>query len=498
MDSDKKTVDLSAIFVIFGGTGDLTNRKLIPALYNLVVDKLLPEHFAIVSVGRKEKTHEQYRDEIFESLKIFSRKKIDQGSWEKLRELIYYFQFDFTDQNGYQRLSVFLDQLDGTYKTGGNRIYYLAVAPDFFETIVIGLQNSGLSQPCNCWRRLVIEKPFGKDLKTAQTLNSKLSEVFDEHSIYRIDHYLGKEMTQNIMVLRFCNSVFENLWSNKFIDNVQISLVEKNGIGSRGGYYEHSGAIRDMVQNHIMQIVSLVAMEAPVNLKSDSIRMEKLKVIQSIEEFTPELLRDNVVFGQYGKGIIEGNPVPGYRDEEQIENDSNTETFAAFKLSIKNFRWSGTPFYVRTGKRMGQNAAVIVIQFKSLPNILYFKDRNVQEPNLLVIKIQPNVGVFFQFNTKDFSTHNDIVATKMDTSHFSPSQGNTPEAYERLIHDILRGDSTLFSSWDEVEASWILADRLIEYAKQKKSNFPNYESGSMGPVKTFELLARDGREWWDI
>lgn len=495
---ENRNNDLSAIMVIFGGTGDLTHRKLMPAFYNLVYDKLLPEHFAIVSVGRKEKTLEQYRNEVFDSLNRYSRNKIDESYWTKLRDLIYYIQFDFTDQNGYTRLKDFLEELDGKAHTGGNRVFYLAVAPEYFETIVQGIQTSRLFESKDAWNRLVIEKPFGKDLMTARRLNYKLTEVFSENSIYRIDHYLGKEMIQNIMVLRFCNAVFESIWSNKYIDNIQISLNEKYGIGTRGGYYENSGAMRDMVQNHIVQILSLVAMEPPVNLKTDSIRTEKLKVIQAIEEFTPELLRDNVVFGQYGKGIIDGAPVPAYRDEEKVSLNSKTETFVALKLHINNLRWAGTPFYIRTGKRLGSKSAEIVIQFKSMPKILYFEDRFVQEPNLLVIRIQPSVGVFFQFNTKDFSSHNDILTTKMDTSHISPTQGNTPEAYERLIFDILRGDATLFSRWDEVEASWIFADRIIGYREQKRFNFPNYEAGTMGPVKAFELLARDGREWRSI
>jgi glucose-6-phosphate 1-dehydrogenase len=484
--------------VIFGGTGDLTHRKLMPALYNLVYDKLLPEHFAIVSIGRKEKTLEQYRNEVFDSLNKYSRNIIDNTYWSKLRDLIHYFQFDFTDYSGYSKLKVFLEELDVKMHTEGNRVFYLAVAPEYFETIVLGLHTSDLAQKKGAWNRLIIEKPFGKDLLTARKLNNKLIEVFTENSIYRIDHYLGKEMIQNIMVLRFCNSVFESLWSNKFIDNIQISLIEKYGVGTRGGYYENSGAMRDMVQNHIVQILSLVAMEPPVNLKTDAIRTEKLKVIQAIEEFTPELLRDNVVFGQYEKGIIDGVPVPAYRDEEKVPKDSNTETFVALKLHIDNFRWAGTPFYIRTGKRLGAKSAEIVVQFKSLPKILYFKDRHVQEPNLLVIRIQPNVGVFFQFNTKDFSKHNDIVSTKMDTSHISTALGNTPEAYERLILDILRGDATLFPRWDEVEVSWIFADKIIEYREHKRIKFPNYEAGTMGPVKAFELLARDGREWWNI
>lgn len=494
----KRNRDLAAVMVIFGGTGDLTHRKLMPALYNLVYDNMLPEHFAVVSVGRREKTIEEYRNEVYDSINKYSRNKMDENCWKMLGQLIYYIKFDFNDMSGYTRLKDFLDELEAKTQTGGNRLFYLAVAPEYFEIIVNGIHISKLLESNGAWKRLVIEKPFGKDLKTAEKLNRSLYEVFTEDSIYRIDHYLGKEMIQNIMVLRFCNSVFESLWSNKFIDNVQISLNEKNGVGNRGGYYENAGAMRDMVQNHIMQILSLVAMEPPVNLKTDSIRTEKLKVIQAIEEFTPQMLRDNVVFGQYDRGIIDGIPVVAYRNEEKVNRNSNTETFVALKLHINNFRWAGTPFYIRTGKRLGVKSAEIVVQFKSLPKILYFREHHIQEPNLLVIRIQPNVGVFFQFNTKDFSTHNDIVATKMESSHINPSLGNTPEAYERLIMDILRGDATLFSRWDEVEVSWMFADRIIEYREQRKLNFPNYDAGTMGPVKAFELLAKDGREWWNI
>lgn len=490
--------DLSAIFVIFGGTGDLTHRKLMPGLYNLIYDQLLPEHFSIVSIGRRDKTSEEYRDEIYKALIKFSRNKIDSEYWNRLREKIHYYRFDFRDLSGYDDLKTYLDKMDIKENTKGNKVFYLAVAPEYFETIVEGIQISNMANRKDAWSRLVIEKPFGKDLKTASKLNEKILEAFHEKDIYRIDHYLGKEMIQNIMVLRFTNLIFESLWSNKFIDNVQITLSEKHGVGTRGGYYEHSGAIRDMIQNHIIQILSLVAMEPPINLNTDSIRNEKLKVIQAIEDITPEFLRNNVVFGQYDQGIIDGEKVIAYRDEINVPKDSNTETFVALKLQVNNFRWAGTPFYIRTGKRLGSTSAEIVVQFKSLPNILYFKDHNMQEPNLLVIRIQPNVGVFFQFNTKDFNTHNDIVTNKMDTSHISHSQGNTPEAYERLIYDILRGDSTLFSRWDEVEAAWIFADEIIKYREQKRVQFPNYESGTFGPMRSFELLARDGREWWKI
>jgi len=490
-------IELSCIMVIFGGTGDLTHRKLMPALYNLVYDKLLPEKFAVVSVGRRDKSTEEYRNDVYNSLQKYSRNKIDECLWDELKERIHYFRLDFGNMEGYSKLNDFLQDLDIRAGTGGNRIFYLAVAPDYFDIIVQGIQAGGMVNNEKAWARLVIEKPFGKDLKTARKLNNKILEVFTENDIYRIDHYLGKEMIQNIMVLRFCNLVFESLWSNKFIDNVQISLLEKEGVSTRGEYYENSGAIRDMVQSHIIQILSLVAMEPPVNLRTESIRTEKLKVIHAIDEFTPELLRDNVVFGQYGRGMIDGVPVRGYREEDKVPDNSDTETFAAIKFHINNFRWAGTPFYIRTGKRLGAYSAEIVIQFKSLPNILYFRDRAVQEPNLLVIRIQPNVGVFFQFNTRNFRTNQEIVPAKMDTSYSSPASGNTPEAYERLIFDILRGDATLFSRWDEVEASWMIADKIIEYREQKRFRFPNYDAGSMGPVKAFELLARDGRQWWD-
>jgi len=490
-----KTSDTSAIFVIFGGTGDLSHRKLMPALYNLVNDGLLPERFAVVAVGRKEKSREVYQQEVYASLQKYSRNKITKTHWARLRDAIYYFSFDFNDSAGYQRLHTYLEELDSTRHTGGNRIFYLAVAPDYFPQIVAELQRHRFVPAEHGWQRLVIEKPFGKDLSTARSLNSQLTRVFSEDSIYRIDHYLGKEMIQNILVLRFCNSVFTSLWNNLYIDHIQISLSEQDGVGTRGGYYESAGAIRDMVQNHIIQILTLVAMEPPVDLSTDAIRNEKLKVIQAIADFTPEQFRSDVVFGQYGPGMINGQPVPGYRSEPQVSPTSLTETFVAFKLQINNFRWAGTPFYIRTGKRLSSRSAEIAIQFKTLPPILYFKDRMVQEPNLLVIKIQPETGVYFQFNTKDFMSHHDIVATKMDTSCVLPTQGNTPEAYERLIYDILRGDTTLFPRWDEIEAAWKFADQLIAFRDQQRFRFPNYDAGSWGPAKSFELLARDGREW---
>ena len=487
----------SAVMVVFGGTGDLTHRKLIPALYNLVHEKQLPAHFAVVSVGRRDKTTEQYRGEVFESLQQFSRNEIRQENWEDLNERIFYFRSDFDDPEGYARLGDFLIQLDAEYQTRGNRIFYLAVAPEYFDVIVAGIERGGLVRRGKAWHRLALEKPYGRDLETARALNRNIGRVFPENSIYRIDHYLGKEMIQNIMVLRFTNSVFSSLWSNRYIDNVQISLLESGGVGSRGGYYENAGAMRDMFQNHIMQILSLIAMEPPVGLDNGSIKDEKLKVIRSIAPFSSKALEENVVFGQYGSGKAGLRTLPGYREEERISAGSETETFAALKLCINNFRWAGIPFYIRTGKRMAKDAAYIVIQFKPLPDVLYFKDGAPQEPNLLTIRIQPNVGVCFQFNTKDFNMGSDIMPLRMDTSCVTPFMGNTPEAYERLLGDIMRGDTTLFSGWEEVEASWDIANKIIDNVQRKKADFPNYPAGSMGPAQSDELLARDGRKWWD-
>lgn len=489
-------INLSGVFIIFGGTGDLTNRKLMPAVYNLIKDGLLPEHFAVLAVGRKDKTQEGYKEEIKNSIIKYSRNEFHDEIWQKMAQLVTYFKMDFTDPGQYRTLSDFLESYEMKFQTNGNRIFYLAVAPEFFETIIHGIHESNLVRPAADFSRVVIEKPFGKDLLTARSLNQKILQVFPEKSIYRIDHYLGKEMIQNILVLRFCNFIFESVWNNKYIDHVQITLSETLGVESRGAYYEKSGAMRDMVQNHILQILSLIAMEPPVNLKMDSIRNEKLKVLEAMEEISDEFLEKNVIFGQYGSGEQEGILVPGYREEKNVDPASETETFVALKLHIDNFRWAGTPFYIRTGKRLAKQSGEIVIQFKEMPGVLYYKDVYEQTPNLLCIKFQPGNGVRFSFNTKDFSVHNGIVATQMETGGNTPGQGNTPEAYERLIYDIIRGDGTLFSRWDEVEAAWTVADKLIQYREQKKSSFPNYQAGTMGPDRAKELLTQDGRKWW--
>jgi glucose-6-phosphate 1-dehydrogenase len=484
--------------VIFGGTGDLTHRKLIPAIYNLAYKKMLPDSFAVVSVGRRNFTDEQYRTQLKESVRKYSRFEFDETVWKKINSRLYYLDFDFEDDAGYTCLKAALDRLDADYNAKGNRIYYLAVAPEHFETIVGKLKEHGMNSQEVGKKKLVIEKPFGRDLKSAQHLNDKISEAFSEDDIYRIDHYLGKEMIQNIMVLRFANVMFESMWSNKYIDNIQISSSETVGVESRGGYYESSGALRDMIQNHMFQLLSLIAMEPPVNLNTKSIRDEKVKVLMALEKVTPDYVQRNMVRGQYGEGTLNNKKLPAYREEERVSPESNVETFAAMKLYIQNYRWSGVPFYIRTGKRMQEKSTEIIIQFKTINNVLYFNEYENLQPNLLVIKVQPREGIYIQFNGKKPGVENTIIPLQMDFCQNCQFENNSPEAYERLFFEIMKGDSTLFTRWDEVEYSWKFVDTIAEVWRNEKPSFPNYESGTWGPEESDELLRRDERFWWNV
>ncbi|WP_035172034.1 glucose-6-phosphate dehydrogenase [Caldanaerobius polysaccharolyticus] len=490
--------DMSCIMVIFGGTGDLTRRKLLPAIYNLYTDGLLPENFAVVAVGRRDYSHEVYRNLAREAVANFSRKSIDDEKWSVLAQRIYYKKSEFHDDQGYRSLKAFLDRLDTNYHTGGNRVYYLAVAPEYFEVIAGQLYAHDMAKNDKCWQRVVIEKPFGRDLKSAHYLNHKLSQVFDESHIYRIDHYLGKEMLQNIMVIRFANGLFEPIWNNRYIDNVQISIDETVGVENRGDYYERAGALRDMVQSHMLQLLSLIAMEPPVDLTTDSIRDEKVKVLKSLRSITRETVMDSVVRGQYGKGFVDGKPVVAYRQEERVSPDSNTETFVALKVHVDNFRWAGVPFYLRTGKRLADRSAKIVIQFKQLPGILYFKEYGPLEPNLLVIWIQPREGVYLQFNAKKPGQKYSIIPVHMDFCQNCALYNNSPEAYERLLYDVMRGDSTLFTRWDEIESSWRFVDSIVEAWHGRNDDVLIYPSGTWGPEAANELLKKDGFKWWNV
>lgn len=492
-------IDLSCVLVIFGGTGDLTHRKLLPAVYNLKHSGKLPENFAVVSIGRREMSHQEYREQAYKSIKNFSRFKIiDEDMWQDISRRIYYKKFEFEDSSGYRDLKVFLHELDEQYNTKGNRMFYLAVAPEYFGLINDELNNQGMVVNETSWQRLIIEKPFGRDLTSAQKLNNKIKKVFGEENTYRIDHYLGKEMIQNLMVLRFANSIFEPLWNNRYIDNIQISSGETVGVENRGGYYEHSGALKDMVQNHMLQLLTLTAMEPPINLSSASIRDEKVKILRSLEEITPIKIKQDIIRGQYVEGNINNNKVVGYRQEERVSPTSNTETFVALKLHVENFRWAGVPFYIRTGKRMKTKSTEIIIQFKSIPNVLYSKEYENLNPNLLVIGVQPREGIYFKFNNKRPGTENFIIPVEMDFCQTCQFESNTPEAYERLLFDVMNGDNTLFTSWDEVEYSWKFVDTIASQWGNESPVLPGYEAGSYGPKEADELLLKENRHWWNL
>ncbi|MGB9680144.1 MAG: glucose-6-phosphate dehydrogenase [Thermoanaerobacteraceae bacterium] len=481
--------NISNIMVIFGGTGDLTHRKLMPAIYNLKYQNMLPDNFAIVSIGRRDKTEDEYRKEVFESIKNYSRFDIDNEIWDNLSKRIYYKKFDFADESGYKNLNTVLNEIDEKYNTNGNRIYYLAVSPEYFGVIVEKLRKHCMAESGNSWHRVVIEKPFGEDLKSAQKLNKIITDAFTEKNIYRIDHYLGKEMLQNIMVIRFANVFFEPVWDRRYIDNVQISSNEIVGIENRGSYYEKAGALRDMVQNHMLQLLTLTAMEPPVNLNTESIRDEKVKVLKSIEMFTPEIVEKNVVRGQY----------IGYKEEEHVSFDSNTETFVALKLHIENFRWAGVPFYIRTGKKMPEKSTEIIVQFKPLPGVLYFKEYGNLMPNLLIIRIQPEEGVNLQFNAKVPGAGNLVIQpVDMDFCQNCQITNNSPEAYERLIFDVMKGDSTLFTRWDEVLYSWNIVDSISDAWENQKTSLYYYKQGTWGPEEANLLLTRENRKWWNV
>ncbi len=479
------------VLVIFGATGDLTKRKLYPALYQLHQEKLLPQSFAVVSIGRRAQSDLDFKASIMDAVREFARSDfIEQEKDDKFLECFHYLQLDFYDSQGYSRLKDLLEKIDQSCNTKGNRVFFLAVAPEHFAPITAEIQAHGLALNQDSWQRVVIEKPFGHDLKSAQELNSLIRRTFSEDKIYRIDHYLGKEMVQNLMVLRFANIMFEPLWNNKYIDHVQITFAETIGVETRGSYYEQAGALRDMVQNHMLQLLTLIAMEPPVDLSPEGIRDEKVKVLRSLQ-----VAAEDVIRGQYGSGLIDGEPTIGYKEEEAVNPQSEVETFVAMKAFVENFRWAGVPFYLRTGKRMPSKYSEIVVSFKKLPGVLYFKDETL-ESNLLVIRVQPDAGIFFKFNAKKPGQKGLIVPVSMDFSQSKLEGFNSPEAYERLLYDVMRGEATLFTHWNEVEYSWRFSDQIAQYWQQVKDAVLIYPGGSFGPEAAESLIRDDDRHWY--
>ncbi|NMB46467.1 MAG: glucose-6-phosphate dehydrogenase [Firmicutes bacterium] len=483
------------ILVIFGATGDLTQRKLYPALASLASAGRLPDSFAVVAVGRRDKTDGMVRQEANRAAGVDAGKvNVDRAG--KLFQRLHYFKMDFDDTAAYPRLRGLLERLDEEYHTGGNRIYFLAVAPHYFGTIAAHLHSQGMAANTGPWQRVVVEKPFGRNLVSARQLNQRLTQAFSEKQVYRIDHYLGKEMLQNLMVIRFANTLFEPLWNSRYIEEVQISVSETVGVEGRGAYYEEAGALRDMVQNHMLQLLTLTAMEPPAALDADSIRDEKVKVLRSIRPSSLEELASSAIRGQYGRGMIDGRPVVGYRQEERVDAASQTETYVALKVHIDSFRWSGVPFYLRTGKRLPVRSAEIIIRFREQPGVLYFRQKHdMLGPNLLVIKIQPEEGVFLQFNAKQPGTQSTIVPVKMDYCQNCHAGLNSPEAYERLLADVMRGDSTLFTRWDEVEYAWNFIDQIALMWEKSEAKLELYPAGSWGPLGADRLLHANGHKW---
>ena len=490
--------ELSSIFVIFGGTGDLTKRKLIPAISSLVYEKKLPENFTIVAIGRREKTNEQYREEMYEFAKEFSRVPLNDDLWYKFSKRIFYKNFDFTSDNkGYKELDSFLEIMDTKYLTGGKRLYYLAVAPEFFEGIIRNLKNNDMVRKATGWQRIMIEKPFGSSLETARILNNNISKLIPEGDIFRIDHYLGKEMIQNILAIRFGNSLFEPLWNANYIDNIQITSYELLGVENRGAYYENAGILKDMLQNHILQMLTMIAMEPPVDFEPESIRDEKVKVLRSLRPFTTESFKENIVRGQYGEGATSGVKVEGYRKEDRVSKESNTDTFIALKTYIDNFRFGGVPIYIRAGKRMDTKNTEIVIQFKKLAGINFYKEFNQIGHNLLVLKIQPVEGFFFQINAKKPGNEFKMEKVELDYCQSCKYANDSPEAYEKLLLEAIRNNSSLFTRWDELEHSWKFIESIEKEFEDNISNYPNYAAGTAGPEEAVHLIEKDGRQWWN-
>jgi glucose-6-phosphate 1-dehydrogenase len=487
------------VIVIFGASGDLTKRKLLPALYRLVQERLLPAEFAIVGLARTEMTSEEFRARMKEAIAEFSEaKSVDEEVWNSFAQGLHYLTADINNPEDYKKLSELLAQLDRERGTQGNRLFYLSVAPKFYGEAVKQLGEHGLAKPEDKgWVRVIVEKPFGTDLESARALNRELLEYLDESQIYRIDHYLGKETVQNLLVFRFANGIFEPLWNRQYIDHVQLTNAEMVGVEGRGGYYETAGVVRDMIQNHVFQVLSLVVMEPPVNLGSEAVRDEKIKAMEAARAFTPERVRAECVRGQYGPGSIAGQPVPGYRQESDVAPDSTTETFAMLTMYFDNWRWAGIPFYIRSGKRLPKRVTEIAIQFKAAPLPLFGEAMEQMTPNQLIIRIQPDEGITLRFAAKVPGQVTNIRDVNMDFRYGASFGIQLAEAYERLLLDCILGDSTLYARKDMTERGWELVMPILdEWAATKdKVDFPNYEAGTWGPKESHDLIEKDGRRW---
>lgn len=492
--------ETGAVFFIFGATGDLAKRKLYPAFYAMYKEGKLPERFAVVGLARRPKTRDQFQADLLQSITEFARYKVkpEDEAWQRFAEHFEYMPLDINDVEGFRELRSLSERLELKFDIGGNRLFYLALAPELFGSVAQNLRQGGLLDGAG-WNRLVIEKPFGYDLPSAEKLNRQICEVFKEEEVYRIDHYLGKEMVQNIEVIRFANAFFEPLWNNKYIANVQITLSETVGVEERGGYYDHSGAIRDMGQNHMLQMVTMMAMEPPSRLHPEDIRDEKVKVLRSLRVYgTSDEVRRNVVRGQYSDGVLRGKPLKAYRSEDSVHPESKTETYFGARVYVDNFRWAGVPFYIRTGKRMPVKTTEVVVEFKNMPENVYLAQKTKLQPNLLVFRVNPLEGIYIKINAKQPGAEWMVIPVAMDFCQSCQVGLNTPEAYERLLYDAARGDSTYFTRWDEVALAWRFVDRIVGAWGEDDKDLQFYPAGSWGPEAMDRLLAEDGFHWWPI
>jgi len=480
-------------FVVFGATGDLTHRKLVPALYNLAAIDSLPGRFGMVGVSRRERSDDVFREELRKSVGEFSRTKIDDSVWKDFAPAIHYIDGTFEDPGLFKRLAERLEEIDQRLELGGNRLFYLAVPPSEFEPILTGLREAGLIYPPRQrqWSRVIIEKPFGHDLQSAQELNGLVGDVLDESQAFRIDHYLGKETVQNIMVFRFANSIFEPLWNRKYVDYVEITAAETVGIGTRGRFYEENGVLRDIVQNHLLEVLSLIAMEPPYAAGADEIRDEKVKVMKALRVPWADTIPNDVVLGQYR----------GYREEKNVAPDSVTPTFAALRVFVDNWRWQGVPFYLRTGKKLKKRATEVSLVMQPIPLALFGREGVCEslEPNVLTLRIQPDEGIQLVFASKIPGHDVAVGSVRMNMSYVETFGGEPPEAYERLLLDAMRGDATLFARRDAVEASWAWITPILEhFRKNPPKDFPNYEPGSWGPEACHALMRSERRLWREL
>jgi glucose-6-phosphate 1-dehydrogenase len=487
--------------VILGATGDLTHRKLVPALYNLAAEGELPPGVKIVGMARRDWSDEYFRDSLEKINREVSRSGHCEELWGEFRECVSYHCSEFQDAEGYRKLSERLDEIDRERGGAGNRLFYVASAPEFFDDILEHLGKAGLNaERAGYWSRVIVEKPFGTDLPSARHLNRIVNATFQERDTFRIDHYLGKETAQNLMVLRFANSIFEPIWNSRSIDSIQITCAEHFGMeGGRGGYYDKAGALRDMVQNHLLQLLSLVAMEPPTDLSADGVRDEKVKVLRSLRQWeTPELVAANTVRAQYTAGHVNGKPVVGYREEDRVDPESMTEAYVALRVMVDTWRWSGVPFYVRMGKRLPKKATEISVHFKDAPGVLFSAlPGRVPGGNVLVIRIQPDEGISLRIISKLPGASLRMEPVKMDFHYASSFGKSSPEAYERLLLDAMAGDATLFARRDEVEEAWKFIDHLERgwHAAETPSKMAEYAAGSWGPVEADALMASEGRTW---